>query len=106
MRAERLPKMRPAELLYKGYGMFQYDLQHIEPGRTDRNEAFFRDELWGDMNECLAQVCKELRSKHQVASRNRPVPDLQTIVTMYNGAGERARIYGIHVLPMREWCLA
>ena len=47
----RLRDFGPKTWVYKGYGLFQYDLQHI---RGD--EAFFREKQWYALDACLAQL--------------------------------------------------
>lgn len=105
MRAARTPPLRPAQLLYKGYGIFQYDLQHIAPGDPHRDERFFAEQQWGDMAACLQRVTSELEKKFLAEAREDPTPSLQEVLRRYNGGGERARVYGVHVMTMREHCL-
>src|SRR5687767_7896776 len=50
--------MGPKQWVYKGYGIFQYDLQHVHA-----DERFFRDRQWHDIEECLARVIRELTTK-------------------------------------------
>ena len=50
----------PQHWVYKGYGLFQYDLQSV---KTD--EAFFRERKWYDFDECLNRVMKELAAKYK-----------------------------------------
>jgi hypothetical protein len=77
----------PREWVYKGYGIFQYDLQYV---RTD--EAFFRERQWREFEPCLSKALSELRTKH-VGS-----PDLWTTVRRYNGSGPRAVQYANNVM--------
>jgi hypothetical protein len=93
-RARALRKFPPAQWVYKGYGIFQYDLQHIQ---TD--EAFFRDKLWRQMDQCLDRLFRELSRKLTDAGGD--VPDA---IRRYNGSGPRATEYMAHVLLMRSWC--
>ncbi|HTR17207.1 MAG TPA: peptidoglycan-binding domain-containing protein [Acetobacteraceae bacterium] len=93
-RARALRKLPPAEWVYKGYGIFQYDLQHIT---TD--EAFFRDKLWRDMGQCLDRLFHELRQK--LADAHGDLPDA---IRRYNGSGDKAQEYMAHVLLLRSWC--
>ena len=69
--------------VYKGYGLFQYDLQHI-----GRDEAFFREKQWYDFDQCLRRVISELDEK--LRSQN---GDLWEAIRAYNGSGARARAY-------------
>ena len=47
-----------ADYLYKGYGIFQYDLQYIQ---TDN--AFFTGKLWYSIDYCIDRLIKELNEK-------------------------------------------
>jgi hypothetical protein len=60
--------------VYKGYGIFQYDLQNVT---TD--EEFFRNKSWYDFDACLDRSCKELDEK-LVAQRG----DLWKAIRAYN----------------------
>lgn len=83
----------PKQWVYAGYGLFQYDLQHI---LTD--EVFFREKRWYKMEHCLEKVMKELRSKW-AAHPN----DLFHTVKAYNGSGSRAENYANNVLQFLDW---
>jgi hypothetical protein len=72
----------PQQWVYKGYGIFQYDLQDVI---TD--EAFFRERKWHDFEESLARVMKELKGKFAVTG------ELWEAVRAYNGSGARAERY-------------
>ena len=79
--------------VYKGYGIFQYDLQHI---LTD--PAFFQERRWRDFGTCMDKLIVELDAK-----LSRAGGDLWKAVEMYNGSGRNARIYALHVRRIREW---
>ncbi|WP_341678841.1 peptidoglycan-binding domain-containing protein [Niveibacterium sp. SC-1] len=83
----------PQQWVYKGYGIFQYDLQHIKA-----DPDFFLKKQWRDFSACLDRVMKELRAKEQAAGG-----DLRGTVRRYNGGGERAETYADHVLTMFDW---
>ena len=72
----------PQQWVYKGYGLFQYDLQSV---KTD--EAFFRERKWYDFDECLNRVMKELAAKYKAQK------DLWKAVRAYNGSGAGAARY-------------
>ncbi len=74
--------------LYKGYGIFQYDLQAV---LTD--EIFFRNKLWYDINECLKRLIQELNTKAKLHPN-----DLFATVKAYNGAGQNATNYANNVM--------
>jgi hypothetical protein len=77
--------------VYKGYGIFQYDLQFIED-----DLAFFRDKLWYSFDECLARAMKELRHCWQVHH------DVRTAIRAYNGKGPRAETYAMNVMSFTQ----
>lgn len=92
-KTRRLRHYAPRAWLYKGYGLFQYDLQHV---KTD--EAFFRERQWYDFGRCLEKVMKELKEKHAATG------DLWRAVRAYNGSGPKATQYANHVMRFVEWC--
>jgi hypothetical protein len=83
----------PQRWLYKGYGLFQYDLQHF-----DTDPAFFRDRLWRNFDDCIDRFMQEMRRK--LADANGDVPDA---VRRYNGSGARAEQYRDHVMFILGW---
>jgi len=80
--------------VYKGYGIFQYDLQHI---KTDPD--FFRERQWYDFSICLNRACKELDDK-LVASNG----DLWDAIRRYNGSGKAAQQYASNVKIFTAYC--
>jgi hypothetical protein len=95
-KSRALDKFNPKQWVYKGYGIFQYDLQHI---KTD--EAFFREKQWASMEACLAKMKLVLLEKIKAKDE-----DMRAAIAAYNGAGERARTYAEHVLQFNEWIVA
>jgi hypothetical protein len=85
-----------ASFLYKGYGIFQYDLQFI---KEDKN--FFVDKLWYSIDECLSRAIKELKSKW-----SKHPNDLFHTVKAYNGGGDRAEQYALRVSQFYTWIKA
>jgi lysozyme len=73
----------PKEWIYKGYGIFQYDLQFVE-----EDEDYFRFRQWHDFEICVNRVMKELKS---VYARNGG--NIWEAVRAYNGGGQAARDY-------------
>jgi len=68
--------------VYKGYGLFQYDLQFI---RVDPD--FFFQKQWYCFDACLERVMRELRgtwARHG---------NIFEAIRAYNGAGHRAAVY-------------
>ncbi|MGE0222934.1 MAG: peptidoglycan-binding protein [Acetobacteraceae bacterium] len=92
-RSRALRKLRPASWVYKGYGIFQYDLQHI-----GQDETFFRDRKWADFDACMDRFMREMRRKLADADG-----DLREAVRRYNGSGPKAEEYADHVMLMRHW---
>lgn len=82
----------PKEWVYKGYGIFQYDLQFVV-----KDEAFFRQRLWYSFDECCSRVMSELRSKLKATG------ELWEAVRAYNGSGPRARAYRDNVKVFAGW---
>lgn len=81
----------PWHFLYKGYGIFQYDLQNV---LTD--EDFFRNKLWFYFDECLKRLISELNEKAKKHS------DLFSIVKAYNGSGAKAEMYSKNVMEFKK----
>ena len=82
-----------SNILYKGYGIFQYDLQHI-----DTDKSFFSDKLWYSIDECLNRLIKELNVKLKQHPN-----DMPGTVRSYNGSGKRAEQYAQNVSQFYTW---
>lgn len=82
---------KPWRKLYKGYGIFQYDLQFVI-----EDEAFFRRKQWHDLSCVLERVARELRRTH---ARHQ---DVKEAIRAYNGAGPAARRYADNVMFYTE----
>lgn len=76
----------PNQWLYKGYGIFQYDLQFVT---TDR--AFFEQKQWYSIDKCIDKVMKELSFKWNIYH------DMFKTIKGYNGSGARAEEYANNV---------
>ncbi|HVX24723.1 MAG TPA: hypothetical protein VHB70_00170 [Parafilimonas sp.] len=85
-----------ADYLYKGYGIFQYDLQNIKD-----DESFFRNKLWYSIDECLSRLLKELNAKWKAHPN-----DMYNTVKAYNGSGNRAEDYAQRVSQFYTWITA
>lgn len=90
----RLQGWSDAPWVYKGYGLFQYDLQHV---LTDRD--FFENKRWYSFEACLAKCCSELDEKLKDAKG-----DLWDAIRRYNGSGARAEQYRRNVQAFTEYC--
>lgn len=85
----------PVGWIYKGYGLFQFDLQHY---RDPLHRAFFERRLWGSIEACLDKLSGELMSKYAAADG-----DLWDAVRRYNGAGDLALAYRARVQQFHAW---
>lgn len=83
----------PAQWVYKGYGVFQYDIQAV---KTD--EAFFRNQLWGKFDECLSRLLAVLMRKYAATN------DVMQSIRAYNGSGQRADNYLANVQQFITFC--
>jgi hypothetical protein len=81
------------EFLYKGYGIFQYDLQFVE---TDK--VFFEKKQWYIFDECIKRLMKELNGKFAIKK------DKHKAIVAYNGAGVAAENYGNNWEQFKKWC--
>lgn len=86
----------PEKWLYKGYGIFQYDLQHFE-----KDEAWFREKQWQTIGGCLSRLLRELNDKHAAAGGS---DILRDTVRRYNGSGTAAEEYATNVMQRYAWC--
>lgn len=92
--ARALRGLPPAHMVYKGYGIFQYDLQHVLA-----DQDFFFGRQWHDMGACAAKLVGELQAKLQASGG-----DLRGAVRRYNGAGPAAEEYADTVMQFKAWC--
>ena len=85
--------LEPSNIVYKGYGIFQYDLQYVFS-----DEVFFRKELWHEFDECVARAVRELVSKFKAYG------DIRETVRAYNGSGAKAERYANDVMRLLPYC--
>jgi len=90
----RLQNWSDRPWVYKGYGIFQYDLQSIGD-----DPDFFKNRMWYDFGACLNRCTQELDSK--LASHG---GDLWAAVKAYNGSGPAAENYMQNVKIFAEEC--
>lgn len=83
----------PASWVYKGYGLYQYDLQYVEA-----DPDFFFEKKWHAFDECLARVLGELSEKYAESH------DIWAAVKAYNGSGNAATEYANNVMQYRQYC--
>ncbi len=81
----------PRDWVYKGYGIFQYDLQFVK-----EDEVYFRERQWYDFDVCLGRVMHEL----DVTWKRHG--ELWEAVRAYNGSGSRAQQYKRNVKKFCE----
>lgn len=89
----KLRGFSPKEWVYKGYGIFQNDLQAVV-----ENESFFRDREWYDFDRCVSRCVEELKEKYRIVGQ-----DLWEAVRAYNGSGASARQYRDNVRQYYVW---
>ncbi len=83
----------PKQWTYKGYGIFQFDLQEVV-----RDEEFFRERRWYDFSACAEKCVGELKQKLKEAGG-----DLWESIRRYNGSGPAARAYRDNVRTFSNW---
>jgi hypothetical protein len=79
--------------VYKGYGLFQYDLQYVLS-----DEAFFRNKHWYSFETCLAKAVSELKRKYAATG------DIWKAIKAYNGSGAKAEQYMRNVKSFTRDC--
>lgn len=84
----------PKNWIYKGYGIFQYDLQAVV-----EDEDFFRFRQWHDFSLSLQRALKELKAKYKASGG-----DLWDAVRRYNGGGSAAAAYRNNVREFTAAC--
>lgn len=82
----------PKQWVYKGYGIYQYDLQAVVD-----DEPFFSDRKWYNFDECLDRVLRELQEKYK------KFPDIWKAVRAYNGSGDAATAYANNVMQFTAY---
>jgi hypothetical protein len=82
--------------VYNGYGIFQYDLQHIS-----EDPDFFRNKLWYRFDACLERLMGEMKRKLQASGG-----DLAEAIRGYNRQGPAAQRYRDQVIDMHGWLVA
>lgn len=71
----------PRPWLYKGYGLFQYDLQHVLSDRT-----FFEGREWYDVDRCIAKFIAEMAPRVDAHAG-----DFRLAAADYNGSLSKQR---------------
>ncbi|HRH61095.1 MAG TPA: hypothetical protein PL045_11025 [Chitinophagaceae bacterium] len=82
----------PKNWVYKGYGLFQYDLQYVVS-----NESFFREKKWYSFDECIKNVMRELTTKWNIHK------NMWKTIKGYNGSGENASRYANNVVQFTAY---
>lgn len=93
-KTRRIQNYGDKQWVYKGYGIFQYDLQHVK-----QDERFFRNKLWYSFDECLARAIRELDDKLLATNG-----DLWAAIKAYNGTGAKASRYAENVKAFTGYC--
>jgi len=93
----KLRGMPPKKWVYKGYGIFQYDLQFVK-----KDQDFFEKKQWYEFDACMSRAVGELRGTWERVDkkyRNKPVSEkLRLAIKAYNGSGAAAEEYAENVL--------
>ena len=92
-KTRQLRGMGPKNWVYKGYGIFQYDLQAVK-----EDEQFFREKKWYVFSECLDRLMKELNEKFEIFK------EVKEAIRAYNGSGPAAREYANNVMEFARYC--
>jgi hypothetical protein len=75
-------------ILYKAYGIFQYDLQFVEKENSQpADRSFFETKLWYDFDECSKRLKMELMGNYNSSG------DVRKAIRSYNGSGSAADAY-------------
>jgi hypothetical protein len=89
--------------LYKGYGIFQFDLQFVtSPKYLD----YFQNRRWHDFDRCLALVMEELDGTWKRVQKKFPsearTEQIRLAIKAYNGSGAAAEAYSHNVMFYTE----
>lgn len=87
---------KPGNWVYKGYGIFQYDLQFIREDK-DKDKDFFIQKQWYSFEECLSRLMGELKSCWKKTG------NLFDTIRCYNGSGSSTRDYANNVKIFSEY---
>jgi predicted patatin/cPLA2 family phospholipase len=82
----------PKDWVYKGYGIYQYDLQYVV-----EDESFFREKKWYKHANCLDRLIKELHQKYEIYQ------DIWKAIKAYNGLGDGATRYANNVIQFATY---
>jgi hypothetical protein len=93
--ARALRGLGPLQIVYKGYGIFQYDLQHVKA-----DETFFKNRMWHQMDGCLSRLTQELDRCFAEAH----LGNTHDAVRRYNGSGPAAETYADNVMAFADFC--
>ncbi len=93
----KLRGMSPKDWVYKGYGIFQYDLQFVKKDRD-----FFEQKQWYAFDACLGKALGELSDIWDRVGKKYPgeskAEKLRLAIKAYNGSGAAADQYAENVL--------
>ena len=92
-RTKMLRGMGSEKWVYKGYGIFQYDLQYVQ-----NDPDFFFQKQWYDFATCLKKVMMELEEKFRLTK------NVKKAIEKYNGSGPKAREYAENVMLYTQYC--
>jgi hypothetical protein len=89
--------------LYKGYGIFQFDLQFVT---SPKYRDYFENRRWHDFDRCLALVIEELEGTWTRVQQKFPsvgtAEQIRLAIKGYNGSGAAAEAYSHNVVYYSE----
>lgn len=89
--SRKIRSMQPVNWLYKGYGLFQYDLQFV---KTDK--GFFLNKEWHSFAACLDRLMVELDRTWKIHKNHFDA------IRAYNGSGVDAHNYAVNATGYAE----
>ncbi|WP_191083615.1 hypothetical protein [Roseococcus microcysteis] len=92
--ARALRGLPPSNMVYKGYGIFQYDLQYVL-----KDPDFFRERQWYSMEACARKAVQELVVKFKASGG-----EVRGALRRYNGSGKKAEAYADVAMQFLAWC--
>jgi hypothetical protein len=91
--SRNLRGFKDKDWVYKGYGIFQYDLQYVKS-----DPVFFFEKQWYQFDSCLDKVIYELDYKYKIYK------NLWKTIKAYNGSGRSATKYANNVTQYIKYC--
>jgi hypothetical protein len=90
---------KKVDWIYKGYGIFQFDLQFV---KSAKYRDYFEKRQWHDFDLCLTLVMEELAGTWKRVTTSSPsaskAEQIRLAIKAYNGSGARAEAYSNNVI--------